>query len=89
MVRVSFTPNLQRHTDCPTCDVQGDTVGEALNAVFRKLPRLRGYILDDRGCVRKHVAIYVNNETIADRDTLSDAISEDSEIYVMQALSGG
>ena len=89
MIRVSFTPNLQRHTDCPTCEVAGKTVGEALDAVFTQLPRLRGYILDDRGCVRKHVAIYVNNETIDDRDTLSDAIDDGSEIYVMQALSGG
>jgi hypothetical protein len=39
--------------------------------------------------VRKHMAIFVNNELIADRVSLSDPVPDHAEIYVVQALSGG
>lgn len=89
MPRVSFTQNLQRHITCEPESVTGKTVAEALAAVFRANPKLRGYVLDDHGSVRKHIAIYVNGETIADRNKLSDPVNESDEVYVMQALSGG
>lgn len=89
MVRVSFTPNLQRHVECPTADVEAATVAEALETVFRGNPRLRGYILDDQGEVRKHVAVFINGKLIADRIRLTDAVPAGGEIFVMQALSGG
>ena len=89
MPRVSFTQNLQRHIVCEPTSVGGGTVAEVLAAVFSENPKLRGYVLDDLGTVRKHIAIYVNGETIADRDKLSDPVSETDEVYVMQALSGG
>ena len=65
------------------------TVAAALEAVFRDNPRLRGYVLDEQGRVRQHVAIFVAGELIHDRDTLSDAVAADQDIFVMQALSGG
>lgn len=89
MPTVNFTANLRRHVECPSTNVAGVTVAEALDAVFVSNPVLRGYILEDDGSVRKHITIYVNNEPILDRVTLSDAVSEEGEIYVMQALSGG
>ena len=89
MPRVSFTQNLQRHIACEPESVAGNTVAEALAAVFSANPKLRSYVLDDLGGVRKHIAIYVNNETIADRNKLSDPVNESDEVYVMQALSGG
>lgn len=89
MPRVSFTPNLRKHLDCPPQDVAATTLREALDAVFVENPRLRGYILDDQQRLRQHVVVFVDNEVIADRFAMSDAVSPDSEIYVMQALSGG
>ena len=89
MVRVSFTPNLRRHVECPSMEVSAATVAEALEEVFREHPRLRGYVLDDQGEVRKHVAVFVNGGLIADRRRLSDAAPSGGEIFVMQALSGG
>ena len=89
MPRIAFTANLQRHLSCPAQTVPGDTVREALNAVFATEPLLRSYILDDQGRVRRHVAIYVNGERIADRDRLGDTLYEKDEVFVFQALSGG
>jgi sulfur carrier protein ThiS len=60
-----------------------------LDGVFTAQPRLRSYILDDQDRVRRHVAIYVNGERVADRDRLSDSVDEADEVFVFQALSGG
>jgi sulfur carrier protein ThiS len=50
---------------------------------------LRGYVLDDQGAVRRHVAVYVNGTAIRDRAKLSDPVVPKDEIYVFQALTGG
>jgi molybdopterin converting factor small subunit len=89
MARVAFTANLQRHIECSLQTAPGTTVRAVLDHVFAAQPRLRSYILDDQDRVRKHVAIYVNGERIADRERLSDPIGEDDELFIFQALSGG
>ena len=89
MARVAFTANLQRHLACPVQSAPGATVRLVLDQVFAAQPRLRSYILDDQDRVRRHVAIYVNGDRIADRDQLSDAVTDEDEIFVFQALSGG
>ena len=85
MPRVVFTSNLQRHIEVPERTVHGETVAAALSAVFAEQPRLRGYVLDDQGELRKHVFVFVDGR----RRQLGDAVGEASEIYVMQALTGG
>jgi hypothetical protein len=74
---------------CPERDVSGATVAQALEAVFAEAPQVREYVLDEHGHVRKHVAIYVDGQRIADRERLTDAVGPASEVYVLQALSGG
>jgi sulfur-carrier protein len=69
--------------------VEGDSVRAALDAVFARNPRLRGYVLDDQGALRRHMMVFVDGQQIQDRERLSDPVRPASEIYVMQALSGG
>jgi hypothetical protein len=89
MPRVTFTPSLQRYVECPTLEVGGATVRAALDEVFTRNPRLRGYVLDDQGRLRQHVAVFLDAQPVFDRGGLSDAARADSEIFVLQALSGG
>lgn len=89
MPHIAFAPAIQRHIASPERDVSGATVGAALEAVFGIQPELRGYILDDQGLLRRHMAIFVDGRAIRDRQRLSDQIGQDSHIYVVQALSGG
>lgn len=89
MAKVVFTPNLQRHIDCPVRQAPGGTVQAVLESVFGGNPKLRSYILDDQDRLRQHVHIYINNERIADPIRLSDTIGADDELFVFQALSGG
>ena len=89
MPTVEFTANLARQTTAPSCQVPGATVAEAMAAVFAAQPALKSYVLDDQGAVRQHVVIFADGAAIKDRHGLSDAVRHDSEIFVMQALSGG
>jgi hypothetical protein len=89
MPHVLFTPHLQRFVDAPARKVAGTTVAAALADVFADNPRLRGYVLDERGAVRQHVTIFVDDAPIRDRRMLTDPVDDDSEIFVLQALSGG
>jgi hypothetical protein len=89
MAKVFFTANLRRHVDCASMDAGGLTVREVLAQVFSAQDRLGAYVLDDQGALRKHMTILVDGQRIRDRDRLSDAVSPASEIWVMQALSGG
>lgn len=89
VARIAFTENLKRHVDCPTVEVSGTTVREVLDGVFAAQPRLRGYVVDERGVLRKHMTVFVDGHQLVDRDKLSDPVGEHAEVYVMQALSGG
>jgi hypothetical protein len=89
MARVFFTANLRRHVDCASMDADGETVREVLARVFAVQDRLGTYVLDDQGALRKHMTILVDGQRIGDLERLSDVVRPGSEIWVMQALSGG
>lgn len=89
MARVVFTSNLEKHVDCAPREVAGNSVREVLDGVFAESPKLRSYILNDQGRLRKHVTVFVDNQLISDRVSLGDSVSAASSIYIMQALSGG
>ncbi len=89
MATVRFTENLRRHLDCPTVEVSASTARDAIHQACEQVAGLRGYILDDQGALRKHVVVFVDGRAVVDRVGLSDEIENTSEVYVMQALSGG
>lgn len=89
MATVVFTVNLQRHVEAPSQQIPGASVAEVLAGVFARNPRLRGYIVDDQGALRYHMNVFVDGTQISDRVRLSDPVGPTSEVYVMQALSGG
>jgi sulfur-carrier protein len=89
MPRVVFTSNLQRHVNCPETEVAAGTLRAVLAQVFDAQPQARGYVLDEQGHLRKHVVVFVDGRRVRDRERLSDPVQDSSEVYVMQALTGG
>jgi molybdopterin synthase sulfur carrier subunit len=69
--------------------VAGGTVRAALEALFTVHPQLRSYVVDEHGTLRHHVVAFVNGEAVRDKQRLDDAVAEDGEIHLFQALSGG
>jgi len=90
MPTVKFTHALNRFfpelTDTPA---KGVTLAEILGEMETCYPGVRSYLLDDQGRLRQHVNIFIDGAMIRDRRALSDSFSENSEIYIIQALSGG
>ena len=89
MAHVHFTTWLRQHVPDGPLQVAGGTVGDALSAVFTELPHVRAYVLDEQGRLRKHVCIFADGARLPRDATLEHKIGPDSQLHVMQALSGG
>lgn len=89
MCRIVFAPSIQRHVVLEERELSAPTLKVALERVFTEAPALRGYLLDDQGGLRRHLTIFIDGLRLRDRACLSDALAADSEVYVVQALSGG
>lgn len=89
MPSVQFTSHLRKVAPSEPMMVDGTTLRLALDAVFALHPRARSYVLDDQERLRKHVVIFVDGARVQAGDDLGRAVAAKSEIYVLQALSGG
>ena len=65
--------------------IEGDSVAALLRELEREHPATCGWILDERGAVRRHIAVFVNGE-LRDADT---AVAPEDKVDVLPALSGG
>ncbi len=90
MATVRVTPHLRRFFDVPTeLESPAGTVADLLTELDARWPGIAFYIADERGALRKHVAIWVDGQQVQDPATLSDALQADSSVTILQALSGG
>lgn len=89
MPTVRFTQNIQRHVACPTREVAGATIRDVLDSYFRLHTQARGYVLDDQGRLRQHMAVFIDGSQIRDREDLGDHVPPDAVVDLIQALSGG
>jgi MoaD family protein len=69
-------------------EVTGETVGEALDAVFDAHEDLRDRITED-GTLRRFVNVYVSGEDIRFQDGLDTALSDGDEVTILPAVAGG
>jgi hypothetical protein len=89
VARIAFTQHLQAVGPRTARAYPGATVAEVLDGVAADFPRLKGYVLDDQGRVRKHIAIFVDGVMQPRDRALAHAVGDQTEVYVFQALSGG
>lgn len=89
MATLHFTQQLARFTALPQVETGAARLRAGLEAAFDANPRLRGYVLDDQGRLRENVVVFVDGRRCTDRAALDDPLQPDSQVYVLQALSGG
>jgi sulfur-carrier protein len=65
--------------------IEAGSVGELLRELERAQPAVGGWILDERGLIRRHINVFVNGER-AREDT---SVGPDDQIEVLPAISGG
>ena len=86
MAIVVLPPTLSSRIDGDgTQVIDGSTAGEVLRTLETKQPRLRGWILDETGSLREHVALFVDSQRVS----LGRPIEQDDELFVVQAITGG
>jgi molybdopterin converting factor small subunit len=66
-------------------EIRGATVGELLRELERAHPAMSGWVLDERGRIRRHINVFVNGERRAE----DAAVADGDEIDVLPAISGG
>jgi hypothetical protein len=87
---IKFTYSLKRFfPELEDMKAQGNGLPEIFTEIEKNYPGLRSYVLDETGGLRRHVNIFIDGKMINDRNKLSDTFSASSEIYIIQALSGG
>jgi sulfur carrier protein ThiS len=89
MARIAFTAHLAAVGPTAAASYGGATLADVLAAVGADYPQLLGYVLDDQGRIRRHIAIFVDGEMRPRETALADPLDDASDVYVFQALSGG
>jgi molybdopterin converting factor small subunit len=67
-------------------EADGATVGAILEDLDRRYPGIRFRMVDEQHRIRKHMKVFVNDESVRD---LATPVSPADEVTIMQALSGG
>jgi hypothetical protein len=92
MVTVKLTRHLHGffpHLQDRSIAVEASTVAEVVAGLEKLAPGIGFYICDERGRLRTHVNIFIGNERIRDRGRLSDPVTPDATVHILQSLSGG
>jgi len=66
-------------------ELSGSNVGELLRALEREQPALAGWIVDERGHIRRHINVFVNAEQAREEDPIAAGDCVD----ILPAISGG
>ncbi len=70
---------------CREHELEGATVVELLRALERRHPDVSGWILDERGRIRRHINVFVNGE----RGREATAVRPGGRLEVVPAITGG
>ena len=68
--------------------VEGSSVGEALDAVYERFEGLRDRITEN-GELRRFVNVYVGGEDIRFGEGLDTAVGDGDEVTILPAVAGG
>jgi sulfur-carrier protein len=78
-------PLKQLAGNCSEHALDGGSVGELLAEIERAHPAAKGWMLDERGVLRRHINVFVNGELVEQQTP----VGADDRIDVLPALSGG
>ncbi|NJN34248.1 MAG: MoaD/ThiS family protein [Saprospiraceae bacterium] len=87
---VRFTAALTRFfPDLKPQEIDAQTINEILISLNNHYAGISDFLIDEHGNLRPHINIFIGERMITDREKLSDLVSENEEILIFQALSGG
>ncbi|MEO8562995.1 MAG: ubiquitin-like small modifier protein 1 [bacterium] len=78
-----------RDTGAVSVDASCATVAGALAELATRLPAVTDRVLTEQGELRRHVNVFVGEESIRFLDGLSTRVSDGETITIVPAVSGG
>ena len=85
MAIVRLRGQLEKLAGSSELTIAAGTVTEVLQELEQEHSGLEGWILDERGVLRRHINVFVNGEP-AEPDT---ALEEKDKLEILPAISGG
>jgi molybdopterin synthase sulfur carrier subunit len=70
-------------------EVNGATIGDAINELQTRYPGIKERLLDETGAVRRFVNVYVNEEDIRFLQNQQTKLKDGDEISIIPAIAGG
>ena len=70
-------------------EVQGGTVGEAMNDLLKRHEGIRKHLFDAQGQLRSFVNLYVNDEDIRHLSRMQTAVKDTDTITIIPSVAGG
>ena len=86
MPRVILTGSIRQHAGgLGAVEVGGETVRAAIAALEASYPALRGWVVDERGVLRRHVKLFHRGTSVP----LDAPLGPNDELHIVAAISGG
>jgi molybdopterin converting factor small subunit len=86
MPRVILSGSVQQQVGgLGAVEVAGDTAAAVIGALEASYPALRGWIVDERGALRRHVKLFLGGMAAS----LDEPVGPNDELYIVAAISGG
>ena len=85
-MRVLIPGALLSYTGQNWVEAKGATLAAVLADLERRYPGIRFRMIDEQGRIRRHMRFFHNGEML---DYLEQALDQESELLIVQALSGG
>jgi sulfur-carrier protein len=86
MPRVVLTGSIRQHAGgLGVVEVGSKTARAAIGELEAAHPTLRGWVVDERGALRRHVKLFLGAEAVS----LDVALDPDAELHIVAAISGG
>ena len=85
-MRVLIPGALLSYTGQNWVEAAGTTVADAIDDLEARYPGIRFRMVDEQGNIRRHMRMFFDSEMVLE---LSQALRDDGELLIVQALSGG
>jgi molybdopterin converting factor small subunit len=86
-VKVRIPTPLRSYTaQQPVVELDANDLVEVFAQLDERFPGIRFRVIDERQQIRKHMKVFVNDESVRELDT---KLAPTDEVTIMQALSGG
>lgn len=89
-MQIIIPATLRQYTEGKSkLSVDAQSVGTALDTAFQQYPALQTSLIDDAGCLRSHINLFVNSQNIRDLDGNATSVNQRDELLILGALAGG